>query len=364
MIMDLFKFSNANLNLLNAEPINNYDSIMWIERYDKAGEFTLQAKLSSGIVGLLGLGSIISHTKTYEACIVESIEINESVDLDPTVTITGRSLVSYLEHRIVGENIILSPPTVPYTPYILSSNPIQVQIRTLINQHITTLSSNLTAQESDSDLVVDERIIERKDVYSAVLDLLSLNALGIRTVRKNSEGAIDFTSLTKTLYYIHSGRDLSDSIIFSWDYGELESASYLFSIKNYKNTAVVHGKFIETIVYDTPMPSEPYDKRVMIVDARDIDESLIYVPTGTELADIIAAMNARGAEALANQRILDISNVDISKTTSYSYRTDYDIGDIVSISGNYGIIEQRRVIEFVEIEDENGETGYPTLSVL
>jgi hypothetical protein len=363
--MDLFRFSNGDVNLLYGEPVSNYDSIMWIERYKEAGEFTLTAKLSSGITGLLPLGSILSHAKTYEACIVENIEISESSTTDPIVTITGRSLLSYLEHRIVGLALAeAATPTIPYTQYELSATNVPNQILTLINQHIPELNSYLTCKIEAAGSATTSRIIQRQNVYKAVLDLLGLEDLGIRVVRRNSDGAFDSTSLTKTLYYVHSGNDLSNSVIFSWDYGELESASYLFSIKNYKNTALIQGKYVEAVVYDSPISPEPYDKRVMLVNASDIDESLIYVPTGTELADIIAAMEARGIEALANQRILDISNVDISKTTSYTYRTDYDIGDIVSISGNYGIIEKRRVIEFVEIEDENGETGYPTLSVL
>jgi len=364
--MDLFRFSNGDVNLLYGEPVSNYDSIMWIERYKEAGEFTLTAKLSSGIIGLLPLGSILSHAKTYEACIVENIEISESASADPMVKITGRSLLSYLEHRIVGLGWAeVETPTVPYTQYELSANGVSYQIQTLINQHISELDSYLVCQNgatgSSSGTV---RIIKRQSVYKAVLDLLGLEDLGIRVVRRNSDGAFESTSLTKSLFYIHSGNDLTNSVIFSWDYGELESASYLFSIKNYKNVALVQGKYVEAVVYDSPISEEPYDKRVMLVNASDIDEALTTVPTGTELADIIAAMGTRGREALANQRILDISNVDLSKTTSYKYRTDYDIGDIVSISGNYGIIEPRRVIEFVEIEDENGETGYPTLSVL
>jgi hypothetical protein len=363
--MDLFRFSNGDANLLYGEPVSNYDSIMWIERYKEAGEFTLTAKLSSGIIGLLPLGSILSHAKTYEACIVENIEISESASVDPMVKITGRSLLSYLEHRIVGLGWAeVETPTVPYTQYELSASDIPYQILTLIDQHISDLNGQLVCRIEASGVATTSRIIQRQTVYKAVLDLLALEDLGIRVVRRNSDGAFNVDSLTKSLLYVHSGNDLSDSVIFSWDYGELESASYLFSIKNYKNVALVQGKYVETVVYDSPISEEPYDKRVMLVNASDIDESLTTVPTGTELADIISAMQTRGLEALANQRILDISNVDLSKTTSYKYRTDYDIGDIVSISGNYGIIEQRRVIEFVEIEDENGETGYPTLSVL
>jgi hypothetical protein len=35
----------------------------------------------------------------------------------------------------------------------------------------------------------------------------------------------------------------------------------------------------------------------------------------------------------------------------------------VSVKANYGAEAVKRVIEYVEFQDENGESGYPTLSV-
>ena len=363
--MDLFKFQDGNINLIYGEPINNYDSIMWIERYSKAGEFEITAKLSSGLAGFLPLGTIISHTKTYEACIVENIEISESSDMDPTVKISGRGLISYFDYRIVGLGLAESEtPTIPPTQYELAANDLQDQIATLINSEIGTLEGYIICTSQALTLPQDARIIKRQSVYQAALELLSLENLGIRIVRKNYLGAVDALSSTKSLIYIYTGNDLTDSVIFSWESGELESASYLLSNKAYRNVALVQGTYTEAVVYDNSLPEDPYGKRVMLVDASDIDKSLTVVPEGTELTDILNALQVRGYEALANQNVINISNVDLSKRTSYAYRTDYNLGDVVSISGNYGIIEPRRVIEYVEIEDETGETGYPTLSAL
>jgi hypothetical protein len=60
-----------------------------------------------------------------------------------------------------------------------------------------------------------------------------------------------------------------------------------------------------------------------------------------------------------------ISNVKIAPNSqNYNYRTDYNVGDIVGVDGEYNTSTTMRVIEYVEIEDENGESGYPTLSEL
>jgi hypothetical protein len=363
--MDLFKFQDGNINLVSGQPINNYDSVMWIERYDKAGEFEITAKLSSGIVGFLPPGTIISHTKTYEACIVENIEISESSSMDPTVKISGRGLISYFDYRIVGLSLAeAETPTIPPTQYELAANNLQTQIMNLINSEIGTLEGYIICTTQALTLPQDARIVKRQSVYEAALELLSLGNLGIRVVRKNYLGAVNALSATKSLIYIYRGNDLSSSVIFSWESGELESASYLLSNKTYRNVALVQGTYTEAVVYDNSLPEDAYGKRVMLVDASDIDKSLVYVPTGSELTDILNALQARGYEALANQNILNLSNVDLAKSTSYKYRTNYNLGDIVSISGNYGVIEKRRVVEYVEIEDETGETGYPTLSAV
>lgn len=362
--MDLFKFTNVDtVDLSEGLSITDYDSIMWIERYEKPGEFNLRAKLSSGLQNILPLGSIISHSKTYEACIVENHEISESSDSDPIIEISGRSLDSYLDNRIVGLQLAINSPTVPYSQYTLAADHLQNQISTLINAHISPLSGDITSTAATLSLTQPSRIIKRQTVLKAVTDLLSLEDLGLRVVRKNVLGAFNAQSSSKTLLHIHNGVDHSNDVIFSWNFGELDSASYLFSIKALKNVALVQGKYVEVVVEDVVQPTD-YERRVMLVDASDLDEAYTTVPSGGTLTTIQTNMQTRGREALSSQKLLNISNVDLSKSSSYKYRTDYDIGDTVSISGNYGVTEKRRVVEYVEIEDETGETGYPTLSAL
>ncbi len=360
--MDLFKFTDeSQTSLSKGSAILNYDSIMWIERYRSPGEFTLTAKLSSGLQTFLPLGSIISHTKTYEACVVENHEIQEDSESDPTIKITGRSLDSYLENRIVGLAIAELNPTLPFTQYELAADDLGAQISELINDNILLL--NLIADNVENVSIINEaRVIKRQSLLQAVNDLLSLDDLGIRVFRKNPYNVPNYLSPLYTTLWVHKGVDHSNDVIFSWALGELENASYLFSLKPFKNAALVQSTYLETTVYENE-PTDLYDIRYMLVDASDIDKSYTELPdVTTEVPGILNSMATRGYEALSAQKEINISSVNISKSTSYEYRKDYDIGDIVSISGNYGVIEKRRVVEYVEIEDENGEVGYPTLS--
>jgi hypothetical protein len=63
------------------------------------------------------------------------------------------------------------------------------------------------------------------------------------------------------------------------------------------------------------------------------------------------------------QNRITITRADASDITRYEYRKDYNVGDLVSLDGNFGQIAVMRVMEYVEIEDENGESGHPTLAL-
>ena len=58
-----------------------------------------------------------------------------------------------------------------------------------------------------------------------------------------------------------------------------------------------------------------------------------------------------------------ITRADIAPVAKYRYRTDFQVGDLISIDGNFGAIAVMRVMEYVEIQDETGETGHPTLAL-
>lgn len=371
--MELFKFVNTiPTNLVNAEYISGYNSAMWVERYREPGEFELIAPLSSGLKEFLPLGTIISHIDTLEAAIVETHHIKENVNSDPIITISGRTFDSFLENRIVGTNQAWGDAAVPFTEYSLSAANTWNQAVTLINQHILStlliddnesLNDNILAATVTPGTGVSEtRIIKRGSVHARLMELLAVDNLGIRFIRRNPFGV--FGDDVKSYFLIHHGNDKRDTVNFSWTDGELKGAEYLWSLKKSKNIALVQGRYVEEIVYSS---ANHYDRRIMFVDANDIDGYMTTVPTISTtptIGQIRAKMYIRGQEALANQNEVNIASTDISDVSQYQYRKDYDIGDIVSVDGNYGGQEQRRVIEYVEIEDEHGESGHPTLAVL
>jgi hypothetical protein len=363
--MDLFKFNFATDPTLleRGEAITKLNSVMWIERYSEAGEFELQAQLSTGLREFLPLGTLISHADTYEVMIVENHEITEKEKEDPTLVITGRSFDTYLENRIVGMNLARASGVI--AEYVLLADYTHNQVVKLINDHIVNTQNagdalvNVVAQTSIAATGIQEnRSIDRGDVYTRVREILAIDDLGMKTIRRNTFGVVG--SSTQTVISIYKGVNRSATVIFSWKAGDLSAADYLFSNKSLKNSALVVSRY-----YYVPVDLGPtkYDRRMMLVDASWMDDNLTAPLTGSPLIEQIVKMQNLGKQALKAQQQITISQADISSTSQYQYRKDYNVGDLISLDGNFGQIAVMRVTEYAEIEDENGESGHPTLSV-
>lgn len=376
--MDFFKFNidpGYPTILRKGEIINGISKSMWVERYRGGGDFTLIAPTSSGLRELLPTGTFISHVDSAEVMMVENHEIPEQGTSNPDITITGRSIDTFLENRIVGANRIwpvTGATVLPLPEYSLTAAKTWVQAKQLINDHI---HPSITINASDAINGVrteysinrpsvggsDDIIIPIGTVYQRVLELLAINDLGLKTVRPGPSspysGANEYV-----VYVIHDGVDRRNQVLISYDSGEIKSADYLWSNKKYKTTILVVGRWVQVLVVGS---DAGFDKRVTQIDGSDIDGSYSSAPDGFDLIEVQNLMASRGSQALASMLNVVIVKPEMSETLSrYTYRQDYNIGDIVTIIGNYGIQSAMRVTEYVEIEDQNGETGYPTLALI
>jgi hypothetical protein len=366
--MELFKFSHGAdpMDIIEGEMINGATSKMWVERYSESGEFEIISPISAGLRDFLPEGTMISHTDTLELMIVENHEITEEEDADATVKTTGRSFVSYLEQRIIGaDESRLSPIRGELaSAEVVETTPVQI-----VNLIYYTIHPIQTGSEGDdlgpvhavyeADVGTEhQRTFKPQVLWERVKELLAVDDLGIRTFRRNDFG--DHGSPTETQIQVYSGVDRSASLVFSWREGDLDKAQYLFTNKKLKNAALVVTRYLYTVVAGT---EEGYDRRFMLVDASDLDNNMTTVPAGAELTALLGQMTTRGEEALRGQTTIVLTQSNLSDIRKYRYRVDFNVGDTVRLVGNFGEIANMRITEYTEIEDENGESSHPTLSL-
>lgn len=375
--MELFKFNpivGGTTVFERGDIITGATSVMWVERYRDFGEFEIKAPVSSNLKNLLPLNSFISHVATTEIMIVENQEISENYDSEPEIIITGRSLETCLEQRIVGTNQTYTGVGLPLLQYEIPAERIWYQAIYLINEHILAsillndnyAFANLQTTAQNVNMAYDSteviRVVKRSPVYDSVLELLAVDDLGIKTVRPGPWSPLTTGGLTDTALVIHKGLDLTKSVTFSYSSGDITNAQYLFSTKNLKTDVFVASKWLEMPVQGG---TTSYNKRVLFVDAPYLDNDYSSIPTGSDRTAITGKMITLGRQALKNRNLVTINRAEVSKeSTRYVYRQDYNVGDLVAVEGNYDASTVMRVTEYVEIEDESGEYSYPTLSAI
>lgn len=370
--MDVFKFINPTHPTLfdQGRIVNGLKSKMWIERYRDSSEFEFVADVETGVHLFLPIGTFVSHIETSEVMIVENHEISEEKDKVTEVKITGRGFESFLENRIVGANKDWPTYATATDDYILSADFTWNQAVQLIKDHADPdlvidpddaleHVAFLTDVEGDGEEV--DRVISRGDLYSKLTELLAVDRLGIKTIRPGARSPFGEED-DRLVMLVHVGEDLSQKVAFSYSNGEIDTADYLWSSKRLKNAALVVSKWFESVVKDA---SAGINRRMMLVEAGDLDSAHSEPPGEPDRSLILLWMEIRGQMALNAQKPVELVKTESSKNSvSYKYRDHYDVGDLVTVSGQYNATSVMRISEYVEIEDESGQNGYPTFSAI
>lgn len=352
----------------DAHCLNGIEKAIWVERYAEPGEFTIEAKLSSGLLDLCPVSSFISHVDSDDLMIVENHEIIRERDKEPIIKISGRSMMIVYEQRQVGSQTAVLSSTIDPDFYedLIPADYLTAQIALLIRHHTfgqvysgtsidgvynygDDMAWNTQDYGGSEDEQVD-RVIERGSLLDRVVELLKIQDLGIAFNRRDDT------------FRVHGGVDRNE-VVFSWDNGDFEHLEYLFTNKGYYTAALVYGNKIWVNVNTVPEVGfkGDYFRRTAALDASDIDGFLTTTPTTTQRNQILAKMTTRGQEFIRQQKYTSLSRVEISSNSRWVYRRDYYIGDKVYVDNGYNQLEAMRVVEYAETLDENGITRIPTL---
>jgi len=341
--------------------ISKFDTLIWTERYQKEGEFQLVVDDYIDILTTLPLGTLLSHTDTLQVMIVENHEIERDKEKKLKITVSGRSFETFAENRVTyGPTTPLYDPTTHVANVSSFSGSAEAAAVALLVAHmvattdptqdaIPNLSVYSVLRAPDSSLT---HIFQRGDLYARVMELLNISDAGIKTIRPVSpDTTLDIV--------IHDGLDLTGSVIFYAQYEDLEDAKYLWSIRGYKNYAQVTAHDYARIYQSRDVGStlSGLNRRVMYVPANDIEGN--YSPgTSTD------AISTRGQSEIDMHKQLALLQAKIATTARPKFKIDYDVGDLVTVFGEFSTAQTMRVTEHILTIDKNGLRGYPSLSVV
>lgn len=394
------------MDVLALEPLTNnpialvegYTSMIWAERYLGSGEFEMKTAQIDATRALIPEGTLISLRDSLEVMIVESSTIAFDDDIGSHLTVKGRSFDTFSENRCAVDSY--NKPWLTLGTYTTS----EIAAFLLWNHLVNTTGEDpsRTAQVQDSlggiprYLVADATTVaqtarqwwlDEGDRLAPLQEFLALANLGVRTVRPNSSrgnvvqfdtsrtasrGVItktDTNNITWMRTEIYNGIDRTrfqtradvEPVIFHFQAGHLERPQYLFSIRDYRNTAIVSTPYGNLEVSPGDYNSPP----ATVVTNRGLDRRVLYVDAGTPGDQTFAVYRQsaiqKGVIELAKHNRASLFDAAISLISPYKYGVQYFLGDKVTLLAQYGLESSMQVVEYVRTEDQDGDRGYPTL---
>ena len=338
--------------------IDSYRSIIWAQRYYKAGDFELYLDATQENIDLCQEGRFVYREGDYEdgvfksVMIIRYVQLNTSIDDGNTLLVKGPDIKSIVGRRIIWNQTVLSGTLENNIRSVLTSNIISPSISERQISNFTlgdTMGGTETVQMQATGDAIDTWLTNQITPYEIGYDVQLIDGDFVFTLYKGVDRSYD--------------QDTNPYVIFSPDFENLLSSNYVESSQDAKNFALVAGEGEgnqrrTTTAGDSTLSG--LNRIELYVDARDISSK---TDSGT-LTDsqYIAQLQNRGMEKLAAFSAVELFEGKVESETNFIYGEDYFLGDKVQVINEYGIGASARIVEIIDSEDTEGRTVVPTFS--
>lgn len=340
--MELYIYNKA-LALQNV--MDTYGSLRWVRRYSECGEFELHCPFTVENILLLAQDNVIRKNDSDEVGYIEYRNIKKDEEGKENLIIKGKLGEGYLNRRIIWGTEILN------TTYELA-------MRTLVDKNCIN--------PTDSDRIIETLILGDLGNFAGNVNfqvsyqnlLKTIEALCLEA-ELGSRVRFD-KSLKKLKFEIFQGLDRTSSqtvnpqCIFSKEFDNVLDQEYTDSIMDYKNVALVGGI------------GEDADRRLVTVgsgigldrfEAFNDQKGLSNMVNNVAMteAEYNALLASKGNETLTDTKKVQTFENGINLNSNLRYKTDFDLGDIVTcLSRKWGIAIDSRINEIEEVYEEKG----------
>ena len=334
-------------------------SFIWTDRYYEYGDFELYTRVSTDILSKIQSEYYLLNKESEHLMIVENIEIETDLEDGHTVKITGRSLESILNRRIVWSSTIISGNIQDCIKKLLNDSIISPSIsERKIDNFIFDTSNN----SKITNTIIEETEYNGDNLYEIISGLCSANDIGFKVVLNKSN---------QFVFSLYVGEDRSYEqtknpyVTFSPEFDNLINSNYVESIQDYKNVTLVAGEKDDNDIPKTASTGNVsgLSRRELYTEATDINQKQEDDTTLTD-EEYKNLLIQRGNEALLEHKISVTFDGEFDATQMYTYNKDFFMGDIVQVANEYGIESKARIIEFIQSQDTNGYSMYPTFSIM
>lgn len=351
--MELFVL---NADFESIAVIDTYESMIWTDRYNAYGDFEIYFAMDESLLEYIKEDYYLWLKDSDHSMIIEDIKIDADTEEGNRLIVTGRSLESILERRIIwGQRIF--------------SGNLQNAIQTMLNENIISpsvadrkIANFIFVPSTDSkitSLTIDNQYTG-DDLYTVIKGLCEENNIGFKIV---------LTDDNQFAFSLYAGADRSYDqtenpyVVFSPNFENIINSNYFSSKAGYRNVTLVAGEGEGASRKTTVVGSASgLDRRELFTDARDISSD---TEDGTlSDAEYIAQLRTKGLKNLADHMITTAFEGEVEVTRLFKYGEDFFIGDIVQIANEYGNENSAYISELIISNSDEGLSIYPTFKTI
>lgn len=335
---------------------DNFISFVWTDRFREYGDFEIHAPASLYALSILNKNNYLSIRDSEHYMIIESRNLEHDLTDGGLITVTGRSLESILERRIVWKQTVLTGNLQNGIEKLLNENVINPEDP---KRKIPGFRFKASTDPSITELTVDTQFFG-DNLYDIIWTLCEVNDIGFKIIPEGQGGFV---------FELYTGKDRSYAqeknpwIEFSSKYENLLSSNYSESDTDLKTAALVADDSKDVIrLAEVTLPNgggEGLTRREMFIETYGITEE---DEEGNPLSEsqIASQLAEKGLEGLAENLSVTAFGGEIDATRQFVYNQDFFIGDVVQVVNEYSLEARSRIIEVIRSWDSSGYVVTPT----
>ena len=341
-----------NKNFEKIALIDAYESLLWTDRYNKPGEFEIYTPVADFALQYPVADNYLQIKESEHTMVIEDTTIESNVETGNHIKITGRSLESILDRRIVWAQTDISGNLQNGIKRLLTENIISPSIA---DRRIPNFIFEDSTDEEITKLTMENQYTG-DNLLDIVQTLCETNEIGYKILLNDDNNfvfklykGIDRSYRQETLPFVVFKPSFEN--IINSNYAELNSEAKTITLVAGEG----EGSSRVTRVVGT---GSGLLRKELYTDARDIQSE------DMSTADYYAKLDQRGTEKLKENKIKKTFDGECETTRMYVYKRDFDMGDCVQVANEYGMESPTRVVEYIWSSSAQGTTSYPTFEAL
>ena len=331
--------------------IDDYESLILTRKYHSAGTFQITININKLYTDTLAINNLVVLSPDNVGLIRHrEIRIDENGSGSEALVVSGPTLSGVLKSRVTVP---------PGGGYDVQRGPAETVMKAFVDHNAISAADedrNFEALILGADQARGPQVYYQTRYKNLEEELETLSmATGI-----GWNIGVDLAQL-KWVFDVYEGADRTSGntagnspVVFSTDFDNIKSQSFVESLISSSNSAYVGGQGESTDREIVEIgPAAGLDRSEVFIDARDIGPGTEDPPPMPQ--EITDRLIARGQQKLSELQPVMTFESEVLSYGPFSYETDWDLGDLVTIQNTkWGVTLNARITEVTEVYEPGG----------